>query len=59
MPTSGSDVSDPNIFCDENLCAANAELKNQCINTFNTCIAANADVNDDECVASALLICRE
>ena len=51
--------NDPNVFCNESLCAANADLKQTCVNTFNTCIAENPDVNDDECVASALLICRE
>lgn len=50
--------SDPNVFCDENLCASNDVLKQQCIDVFNTCMAANVDANDDECVASALLICK-
>ena len=50
--------SDPNVFCNEGLCAANAAKKQQCIDAFNTCIANNPDVNDDECVATALIICN-
>jgi len=57
MPTS-PETSDPNIFCNEGLCFSNDALKNQCIDTFNTCIANTGELNDDECVASALLICR-
>ena len=50
--------SDPNAFCNEGLCATSDAKKQQCINAFNTCIANNPDVNDDECVATALLICN-
>ncbi len=50
--------SDPNVFCNEELCVNNSELKNKCIDAFNTCIAENPDVNEDECVATALLICN-
>ena len=51
-------ASDPNVFCNESLCANNADLKQQCVNAFNSCIANNPDANDDECVATALLICN-
>ena len=51
-------ASDPNVFCNESLCATDADLKQQCVNAFNSCIANNPDVNDDECAATALLICK-
>jgi hypothetical protein len=57
-PTESSG-SDPNIFCDENLCATNDVRKQECIDVFNTCMANNVDANDDECVAAALLTCKE
>ena len=50
--------SDPNVFCDENACAANNVLKQQCVEAFNTCMAASSDANSDECAAAALLICK-
>ena len=52
------DDLDPNVFYDENLCSTSNALKQQCINAFNTCMAANPDANDDECAATALLICK-
>jgi hypothetical protein len=53
-----SDDLDPNVFCDENLCATDAGKKQECINAFNTCMATEPDANDDECAGTALLICR-
>ena len=53
-----NDKSDPNVICNEGLCAANAAKKEQCIDVFNACYANNPDVNDDECVAAALIICN-
>ena len=52
------DELDPNVFCDENLCSTNSALKQQCIEAFNTCLATEPDANDDECAATALLICK-
>ena len=49
---------DPNVFCDENLCSSDNDLKEQCIDAFNACMATNVDANDDECAATALLICK-
>ena len=49
---------DPNVFCDENLCSTDSDLKQQCIDSFNACIQNNVDLNDDECAATALLICK-
>jgi hypothetical protein len=49
---------DPNVFCDENLCSTDNDLKEECIDAFNTCMENNVDANDDECAATALLICR-
>jgi hypothetical protein len=49
---------DPNVFCDENLCSTDNDKKEKCIDAFNACMATNPDVNDDECVATALLICK-
>ena len=49
---------DPNVFCDENLCVSNPDLKQECIDAFNDCLAANPDANDDECAATALLKCK-
>ena len=51
-------TSDPNVFCNESFCATNDVKKQQCIEAFNTCMANNPDANDDECVATALLICN-
>jgi len=48
---------DPNVFCDDGVCANNETKKQECIDAFNTCIANNPDANDDECVATALIIC--
>jgi len=50
---------DPEQFCDERLCANNAELKQKCINAFNLCVANNPDLNDEECAGSALIYCRD
>ncbi len=55
---SEDDELDPNVFCDENLCSTDSALKQQCINAFNTCMATEPDANDDECAATALLICK-
>ena len=49
---------DPNVFCNESKCAANDDLKEKCIDAFNTCMATEPDANDDECAATALLICN-
>lgn len=49
---------DPNVFCNESKCAADNTLKNKCIDAFNTCMATEPDANDDECAATALLICN-
>ena len=54
----GGDSLDPNVFCDENLCSTDSALKQQCINAFNSCLANEPDANDDECAATALLICK-
>jgi len=56
--TAPGDANDPNVFCDEGLCTSQPALKQQCIDTYNACIAANPDGNVDECVASALLRCN-
>jgi len=52
-------ASDPNVFCNEGICITNEAKKQECIDAFNTCMANNPDANDDECVATALLICNE
>jgi hypothetical protein len=49
---------DPNVFCDENLCSTDGDLKDECIDAFNTCMATEPDANDDECAITALAICR-
>ena len=49
---------DPNVFCDENLCASDAGLKADCIDAFNDCLANEPDANDDECAITALAICK-
>jgi hypothetical protein len=49
---------DPNVFCDENLCSTDSDLKDECIDAFNTCLATEPDANDDECAITALAICR-
>ena len=50
--------SDPNAFCNEGICLTNDVKKQQCIDAYNACIANEPDMNDDECVAAALLICQ-
>ena len=49
--------TDANVLCDENLCSTDNDLKEKCIDAFNTCMANEFDANDDECAAAALLIC--
>lgn len=49
---------DPNVFCDENLCSKDSDLKQECIDAFNNCLATEPDANDDECAITALLICN-
>lgn len=51
--------SDPNVFCDDALCAGNEALKQKCIDAFNACIANNPDAQNDECAVAALLFCEE
>jgi hypothetical protein len=50
-------VGDPDIFCDEGLCAQSAALKADCIETFLLCLADN--LMEEECIAASLLICTE
>ncbi len=57
-PTDPGGGADPNVFCNEGLCVGSAALKQQCVDAFNTCIANNPNINEDECVATALLICH-
>lgn len=54
----GDDDFDPNVFCDEGLCANSSDLKDECIDFFNACMASEPDANNDECAAAALLICE-
>jgi hypothetical protein len=49
--------ADPDIFCDEGLCAQSPALRAECVQTFLTCLADNID--EEECVLASLLICRE
>ena len=49
---------DPNVFCDENLCASDADLKAECVDLFYDCLANEPDLNDDECAITALAVCR-
>jgi hypothetical protein len=55
----GDAFSDPNVFCDDALCAGNEALKQKCIDAFNACIANNPDAQNDECAVAALLFCEE
>ena len=52
------DSPDPNVFCDEGICASDNKAKNDCIDAFEECMENNPDANDDECVATALLMCE-
>jgi hypothetical protein len=51
-------VSDPDIFCDEGLCAMDSTLRAQCVDKFFLCLAENL-LSEEECVAASLLICVE
>ncbi len=53
----GGGLSDPNEFCDGGLCSSSAAKKQQCIDSYNTCMAGSPDSKDDECAGLALLIC--
>lgn len=55
---SESGASDPNVFCNEAGCAISEVNKQKCVDFYNACITENPDVNDDECVAGALAICK-
>ena len=49
---------DPNVSCNKSKYATNDTFKNQSIDAFNKCMAAEPDANDDEAAATALLICN-
>ena len=53
----GGGLSDPNEFCDGGLCSSSDAKKQQCIDSYNTCMAGSPDSKDDECAGLALLIC--
>jgi hypothetical protein len=44
--------------CAEDLCATDSALAQRCQSFLNTCLEQEADVNEDECLGGALLICR-
>jgi hypothetical protein len=44
--------------CAEDLCATDTALAQRCQSFLNTCLEQEADVNEDECLGGALLICR-
>ncbi len=50
---------DPNVFCDENLCAIDEDLQQKCQDFLLGCLATQSGVNYDECLITALSICRD
>jgi hypothetical protein len=48
-----------NALCDEELCAVDEGLRDQCKVTVALCISAEPDFNLEECVAAGLLFCNE
>ena len=54
-PTEGGG-SDPSNVCDEQFCANNAALRQECEEFLRACLEAEPE-NEDECVGGALLIC--
>jgi len=50
-------VSDPDLFCDTNLCVGDTELRAECVEKFLLCLADNVD--EEECVALSIAICNE
>jgi hypothetical protein len=50
---------DASIFCNENLCATNDELQQECQNFLLSCLATQDQKDYDECLISALLFCHE
>ncbi len=47
------------IFCNENLCADNEALQQECQQFLISCLATHEQFDYDECLAAALLFCRE
>lgn len=40
---------DPNVFCDENLCATNPDLMQKCISFLGECLATEPRTNWNKC----------
>jgi len=57
-PASGPpDGSSPSNVCNEDFCAKNSALKQQCQEFLDNCLEAEPQ-NQDECVGGAWLICQ-
>ena len=50
---------DPSIFCDENLCTNDDALQQECQDFLIDCLLTQSGKDYDECLISALLICKK
>ncbi|MFC2094785.1 hypothetical protein ACFLSH_04060 [Bacteroidota bacterium] len=48
---------DPNVFCNEEACANNEALKQECIDRFTLCVA-NEEGSEEECIVIAVAVCN-
>jgi outer membrane murein-binding lipoprotein Lpp len=55
--TGTEDVNASNV-CSQELCAANAALKQECETFMQECLAAVGEGREDECVGGGWLICK-
>jgi hypothetical protein len=55
--TGTEDVNASNV-CSQELCAANAALKQECEEFLENCLTFSPTGKEDECIGTALLICN-
>jgi hypothetical protein len=50
---------DLGVLCNEDLCALDPDLKDQCMTLIALCIADEPEFNREECLAVGLVVCNE
>ena len=48
----------PMLFCDRNLCATNEDRAQDCIDYITECLTNTSTADDDECVITAISMCK-
>jgi hypothetical protein len=59
ITVNGSTDTDVGITCKRDECRFDQDRQNECQVFLNECLASSGDNDDDECVAAALLMCRD